>query len=148
MIQIDLSNGELYTHEMVIDSMNISTGKFSGHGWAQGYKNEYTWTIDGTVSGSSVIAALNFTDDYLNTSYGADWTDVIVNHDGSISGKFNEYSGATQGYYGTFKTISGNAVSAVPVPSTSLLLGSCLLLLACLQRKASLRRIPGKFQAS
>jgi hypothetical protein len=129
---------------MVIDSMNTSSGAFSGHGWAQGYEDDYTWTIDGIISESSVTAALYFTGSYQSSGYGADWTDIIVNTDGSISGKFSEYNNGGQGNTGTFQTISGNAVSAVPVPSTSLLLGSCLLLLARQQRKVTFHQISCK----
>lgn len=119
-----------YVHIMVIDNMNVYSGVFSGIGWADGYKGSYTWSINGTVSESNINATLSFTGDYTATSYGATWTDVVVNGSGGIVGTFREFNRDVLQNTGTFATTKGNAVAAVPVPGTALLLGSSLVGLA------------------
>jgi len=72
----------VYTHTLVVDSMDTVTGEFTGHG----YSNTYSctvWTAEGLVDGSSVS--------YLKTYTGCGagyWTyhEGTIAEDGSMSG--------------------------------------------------------------
>ena len=88
-----------WTHYMSVDTMNLTTGNFSGTG--NYHPGTPTWTHTGNVSGSNV----GFTVDYDGSIYFVDVVGTIAS-DGSMSGTANN---ASQNF--TWSTTTGTATT-------------------------------------
>ena len=94
----------VYTHTMIIDSMDVDTGEFSGHGYYNP-NNAYTWNVTGNITDSDITFHILYTG--LNPGYKVDAIGTI-DSDGNLSGTA---TGPGQAF--TWQTTSGTALKEV-----------------------------------
>lgn len=105
--------GGTYTHTMTINVMNMTSGAFSGTGIYDA-DSSYTWSVTGTVDGSS----LNFAVDYTgsNPSYAVNATGTIASN-GTLSGTATSNSGQSFTWVNTTGKADMQPVAEITSPA-------------------------------
>lgn len=102
-----------YYHTMTINVMNMTNGAFSGTGvWNN--DASYTWNVTGTVDGSNVTFAIDYTGS--NPSYAANATGTIDSN-GMLSGSATSNAGQSFNWHNTTGKADMQPVAEITSPA-------------------------------